>query len=337
MTRWGVVATGQIAATMAAELALVPDAVPLAVGSRDLSRAQAFAGEHSFERAYGSYDGLLADPDVDVVYVATPHAQHHGVVRAALEAGKPVLVEKAFTMTLAAAQDLVSLAREREVFCMEAMWTRFLPVIARLRALVADGAIGEVRSLRADLGFVREFDPDDRLWDPGQGGGALLDLGVYPVSFAQMLLGAPSSVAVAGALGPGGVDSDVGVLLGWPGGQVAHVTCSLTSQVEGSAQVVGTAGRIDVAPRFHHPPRIVLHRDGREPEVFEAPVVGRGYTHQLVAVAEALAAGRTESDVMPLDDTLAVMAVLDTALDALGAVHVDEGFTPQRRRPRTGR
>ena len=325
-TRWGFVATGSIAATLADELAQVEGAVPFAVASRSVARARAFAETHGFERAYGSYDELLADTGVDVVYVATPHAQHHAVARRALEGGKPVLVEKAFTVSLAAARDLVALARSRELFCMEAMWMRFLPVMGRLRSLVADGAIGQVRSLRADLGFVREFRGDDRLWDPSQGGGALLDLGVYPVSFAQMLLGTPSSVSVAGALGRGGVDTDAGLLLGWPGGEVAQLTCSITSEVEGSAQVVGTAGRIDVTPRFHHPPRLVVHRDSREPLVVEAAPVGRGYTHQLVAVAEALAAGRTESDVMPLDDTLAVMAVLDQALESLGAAAVDEGF-----------
>lgn len=328
-TRWGFVATGNIAGTVARDLALVDDGVRLAVASRSASRARAFADEHGFERAYGSYDELFADDDVDVVYVATPHAQHHTVVRAALEAGKPVLVEKAFTVSLAASRDLVGLARERELFCMEAMWTRFLPIVARLRDLVAEGAIGQVRSLRADLGFVRQFDPADRLWDPAQGGGALLDLGVYPVSFAQMLLGDPSSVAVAGALGPGDVDTGAGLLLGFPGGEVAQLMCSMTSAVEGSAQLVGTLGRIDVGPRFHHPETLVVHREGADPEVVEAPPVGRGYAHQLMEVQRALAAGETESPLMPLDDTLSVMAVLDHALETLGAVAVDEGFTPR--------
>lgn len=327
-TRWGFVATGRIAAAVARDLALVDDGVRFAVASRSTSRAQAFADEHGFERAYGSYDELLADDDVDVVYVATPHGQHHAVVRAALEAGKPVLVEKAFTVSLAAARDLVGLARARNLFCMEAMWTRFLPVVARLRELIGQGVIGDVRSVHADLGFVTEFDPVDRLWDPSQGGGALLDLGVYPVSFAQMLLGDPASVAVTGSLGPSGVDADAGLLLGWDGGALAHLTCSLTSQVETAARVVGTAGRIDVPAPFHHPPHLVVHRAGREPEVVEAPQTGQGYVHELVEVQRALAAGETESPLMPLGDTLSVMAVLDHALETLGAVGVDEGFTP---------
>ena len=300
--------------------------MPLAVGSRVQRRADAFAAEHGFERAYGSYEELLGDGAVDVVYVATPHGQHHLVTSMALAAGKPALVEKAFTVSYAAAVDLVEQARSRQLFVMEAMWTRFVPVVARLRHLVADGAIGEVRALDADLGFRVEVDPRNRLWAPDLGGGALLDLGVYPVSFAHMLLGPPCSVAVAGSLGHTGVDADVGLLLGWPDGAHARLACSLTSEVRGGATITGTHGRIEVEPPFHHPPRLLLHRPGRDVEVVEEPLVGRGYSHELVEVQRCLAEGLTESPTMPLDDTLAVMATLEAALDALGAVHRDEGF-----------
>lgn len=326
MTRWGFLATGRIAGTVARDLALVEGAVPLAVGSRAQHRADAFAAEHGFERAYGSYEELLADDDVDVVYIATPHGQHHLVTSMALAAGKAVLVEKAFTVSYAAAVDLVQQARSRRVFAMEAMWTRFVPLVVRLRHLVADGAIGDVRAIDAELGFRVEVDPRNRLWAPDLGGGALLDLGVYPVSFAHMLLGAPSSVAVTGSLGHTGVDADVGLLLGWPGGAHARLACSLTSHVRGAAVITGTHGRIEVQPPFHHPPRLLLHRPGREVEPIEEPSLGRGYSHELIEVQRCLAEGLTESPTMPLDDTLAVMATLETALDALGAVHRDEGF-----------
>lgn len=329
MTRWGFLATGRIAGTVARDLALVEGAVPLAIGSRAQHRAEAFAAEHGFERAYGSYEDLLADPDVDVVYVATPHGQHHLVTSMALAAGKPVLVEKSFTVSYAAAVDLVEQARARRLFVMEAMWTRFLPVVAQLRHLVADGAIGEIRDIDADLGFRVEVDPKNRLWAPELGGGALLDLGVYPVSFAQMLMGPPSSVAVAGSLGHTGVDADAGLLLGWPDGAHARLGCSLTSAVRGAATVTGTHGRIEVDSPFHHPPRLLLHRPGRDAEVVQALALGRGYSHEIIEVQRCLAEGLTESPTMPLDDTLAVMATLETALDALGAVHQDEGFEPR--------
>ena len=198
--RWGFLGPGRIAATVAADLALLEDATPLAVAGRDLGRAREFAAANGFERAYGSYAEMLADPDVDAVYVATPHAQHHAVTSTVLAAGKPVLVEKAFTCTLAAATDLVEQARAAGVFVMEAMWTRFVPNVVRLRELIADGAVGEVRQVHADLGLVGPQDPGNRLWDPAQGGGAMLDLGVYPVSFAQMVLGAPVSPKAGGVL-----------------------------------------------------------------------------------------------------------------------------------------
>ena len=187
--RWGVVGPGRIAEKVVEDFAVVDGARAVAVASRSLDRAQAFAARHGIERAYGSYAEILADPDVDVLYLATPHPQHHAIALAALRAGKALLVEKAFTATTAGAAEVVDLARETGVFVMEAMWTRFQPAVVALRELVADGAIGEVRSVQADLGVAREYDPADRLFDLALGGGALLDLGVYVVSFAQMLLG----------------------------------------------------------------------------------------------------------------------------------------------------
>ena len=165
----------------------------MAVASRSQERADAFAARHGIERAHGSYAAILADPDVDVLYVATPHPQHHALALAALRAGKALLVEKSFTATTAGAAEVVDLARATGVFAMEAMWTRFQPAVVAMRELIADGAIGEVRSVQADLGVAREYDPADRLFALELGGGALLDLGVYVVSFAQMLLGTPTA------------------------------------------------------------------------------------------------------------------------------------------------
>ncbi|MFC3689025.1 Gfo/Idh/MocA family protein [Aquipuribacter hungaricus] len=327
--RWGVVGAGRIAAKVMGDLAGMPGGRLHAVASRSADRARAFADEHGAPVSYGSYDELLADPDVDAVYLATPHRQHHAVALAAVEAGKHLLVEKAFTVTHAGAQQVVDAARARGVFVMEAMWTRFQPAVGRLRELVADGAVGEVRSVRADLGLRVPFDPSDRLWDPAQGGGALLDLGVYPVAWLQMVLGGtPASLEVAGATGPNGVDAESTVLWRTEDGRHGVGTCSLLSPLPGQAAVFGTEGWIEVPPRFHHPDRVVLHRTGggRSVETSEevvAPATGTGYSHELDEVHRCLAAGLTESPTMPLDDTLAVMAVLEQALHALG-VHHDE-------------
>ncbi len=324
--RWGILATGAIAALIAEDLDHVSGARKVAVASRDLERAKGFADRFGVERPYGSHQELLADPEVDAVYIATPHAHHHQVTSAAVAAGKHVLVEKAFTCSLAAAEDLVSRIRGAGVFGMEAMWTRFQPGLARAHELVADGAIGEVRAVQADLGFPTAAAASHRLLDPAQGGGALLDLGVYPVSFAQWFLGRAETVRAVGRFGPSGVDVEAGLLLSYPGDRHAVISCGLTSASPGQAAIVGTAGRIVVPPRFHHPSQVRLERVDHEPEIIENPLIGRGYSHELMHMAECVAHGRTESPVMPLNDTLAVMRVLDTALEQLGAPHVDQGF-----------
>ena len=316
--RWGVVGPGRIADKVVQDFAVVDGARVCAVASRSIDRARAFAERHGIERAYGSYADVLADPEVDVLYVATPHPQHHAVAMAALRAGKALLIEKAFTATTAGTAEIVDLARETGRFVMEAMWTRFQPAVVALRELVADGAIGEVRSVQADLGVAKEYDPTDRLFDLAQGGGALLDLGVYVVNFAQMLLGTPSRVTAAGSLFPSGADAEASLLLDHGDGRTATLTISLRNALPGQARVFGTTGWIDVLPRFHHPTTIVLHRAGAEPETITRQPVGQGYAHELTEVTECLRAGRSESTVMPLADTLAVQTVLGEAAEQLG-------------------
>ena len=321
--RWGIAGPGRIAESLAGDFAVVPGATLAAVGSRSHERAADFAQRHGAARAHGSYRELLDDPEVDVVYIATPHPQHHAIAVAALRAGKGVLVEKAFTQTVAGAQDIVVTAKATGGFAMEAMWTRFQPAIVRLRELIADGAIGTPLSVQADLGVLRDYDPQDRLFNPALGGGAVLDLGVYVVSFAQMVLGTPDHVAAQGVIGPSGVEIDATILLGFPEGTSATLTTSLHSPMPGQARVFGTTGWIDVLPRFHHPKQIVLHRAGAAPETFTAPPLGGGYAHELIEVTECIRAGRTESAVMPLADTVAVQEILDEVLSQLG-IHPSE-------------
>ena len=260
--RWGVLATGRIAATVSADLAHVPGAVPYAVASRDPARARSFAADHGFAVAHASYADLVEDPQVDVVYVATPHPQHLAAAELALRAGRPVLVEKPVTATLAGAERLVQLARASGTFCMEAMWTRFLPNGRRLADLVRDGAIGEVRTVHADLGMRVPDDPTSRYLDPALGGGALLDVGVYPIALAQQLLGAPESVQVAGTLTTTGVDGDVALLLRSAGGATALLSASITSEPACAAWVEGTTGTIEVPRSFERMPALRLRRRG---------------------------------------------------------------------------
>jgi predicted dehydrogenase len=306
------------------DFAHIPGASVLAVASRSAERAEKFAAEHGIERAYGSYAEILRDADVDVLYISTPPAQHYQIALAAIDAGKALLVEKTFTATVSGAEEIIQAARQRGVFVMEAMWTRFQPAIVAARQLVEEGAIGEVRQVQADLGVDRPYDPADRLFDPAQGGGAMLDLGVYVVSFAQYFLGSPDRVEVVGSLAPTGVDAEAALLLGYRDGRAASLLISLRNPTPGAARLHGTGGWLEVPPRFHHPDRIVLGRTKHQPETIVKPRLGSGYAHELIEVTEAVRAGRTESAVMPLDDTLAVQRTLNAACEQFGVNHFED-------------
>ncbi|WP_219416798.1 Gfo/Idh/MocA family protein [Pseudonocardia nigra] len=318
VARWGIVGPGRIAAKVVSDFAHVPNAEAVAVASRSPERAAAFAGEHGIPRSYGSYRAIVEDPDVDVLYIATPHPQHRAVALAACRAGKAVLVEKSFTVTGAATREIADAAAEAGVFAMEAMWTRFQPAIVRMRELIADGAIGEVNAVQADLGAQHSTDPLDRFYAPALGGGALFDLGVYPISFAQMVLGTPETVTAHGALSPSGVDVEESILLGYGEGRSAQLFASLRCATPGQARVFGSAGWIDVLPRFHHPDTIVLYRGSRDGEEITVPHVGSGYAHELVEVTDCVLAGALESRVMPLADTIAVQDVMDRVAELIG-------------------
>ncbi|GGS20972.1 oxidoreductase [Streptomyces griseoviridis] len=325
--RWGVLATGGMAARFTADLVDLPDAEVVAVASRSEASAKAFAERFGIARAYGGWDALAHDEDVDVVYVATPHSAHRAAAGLCLEAGRNVLCEKPFTLNAREAAELVALARERGSFLMEAMWMSCNPLVRRLKALVDDGAIGEVRTIQADFGLNGAFPPAHRLRDPAQGGGALLDLGVYPVSFAQLLLGEPDRVTASAVLSEEGVDLQTGALLSWDGGALAALHCSIVGATANSASVTGSAGRIDVPYGFFFPTHFVLHRDGRDPEEFTAdPADGPrdSLRHEALEVMRALRAGETESPLLPLDGTLAVMRTLDAVRDRVGVRYPGE-------------
>jgi predicted dehydrogenase len=295
IVRWGVVGPGRIASNLVRDFPHVPGAELVAVASRSAERAAAFAAEHGIDRTHDSYQAIMADDGVDVLYIANTHPQHRAVALAAIRAGKAVLVEKSFTVTPAATVEIVNAARQAGVFAMEAMWTRFFPAIVRMRELIADGAIGTVQAVQADLGVQPPQDPADRFFNPVIGGGALFDVGVYPISFAQMLLGNPDRVSAHGVLGPTGVDVEEAVLLGFPDGRNAGLLASLRCPTPGQVRVYGTGGWIEVPPRFHHPDRIIVHRTGREAEEIRMPFLGGGYAHELIEVTECVAAGRAES------------------------------------------
>jgi predicted dehydrogenase len=314
---WGILSTGGIAGKFVEDLKLLPDATVAAVGSRALHTAEAFAARHDIPRVHGSWAELAADPAVDVVYVATPHSAHFAASKLCLEAGKAVLCEKPFTLNLATSTELVNLARERGRFLMEAMWTRTIPAIREIQTLIADGAIGEVTYVSADFGVPGPFPVGHRMRAPELGGGALLDLGVYPVTFAHMFLGTPASISGWASLLPEGTDENTALILGYDSGAVATLQCGIVGESAQRGVITGTTGRIEV-DRFIRPTEFTLIRSGAEPERFEVPVRGNGMGYEADEVMSCLTAGLTESRLVPLDATLEVMRTLDTALATIG-------------------
>ncbi|WP_410666788.1 Gfo/Idh/MocA family protein [Amycolatopsis sp. cmx-4-68] len=313
--RWGIMGTGGIARAFAEDLELTGSGVVAAVGSRAVESADAFADVLGIPARHGSYEALANDPGVDVVYVATPHPMHHANARLALEAGKPVLVEKPFTMNAGEARDLVELARDRNLFLMEAMWTRFLPHVRHIRELLP--SLGDVVTVTADHGQWFAEDPAFRLFAPELGGGALLDLGIYPVSFASMVLGTPERVAAMATPAFTGVDAQMSMLFGYPSGAQAVLGCTLRAVSPTTATIVGTDARIEVDGPFYAPASFTLiPREGQRSR-FEYVDEGRGLRHQADEVARRLADGDTESPLMPLDETVSIMTTMDRVLTAV--------------------
>jgi predicted dehydrogenase len=320
---WGVVATGSIARTVAQQLARLEDAELRAVSSRDPARAQAFADELGFDVAYGDargelgYERLAADPDVEVVYVATPHGQHHRVTRALLEAGKHVLVEKSFTIHAREADDLVALARERGRFLMEALSTRFLPVFHRVLDVIDAGELGEVRYVQADLGFPAGGDPRSRLWAPEDGGGALLDLTVYPFTWAFGALGLPNAVTALGSLVDDGVDELNALTLRYEDGAVAQLMSTFVSHAARCATISGSEGTLRTVGALTCPTGFTIERDEGSREEGFATTAPR-YAYELREVTRCVQEGLPESPTMPLADTVATLRLFDEARRQLG-------------------
>ncbi len=330
--RWGILSTGKIATAFVKNLALLEECEVAAVGARRQETADAFAGEHAIATAYGDYRALVEDPAVDVVYVATPHALHKEHVLLAFEAGKPVLCEKAFTLNAPDAEELVAQGRERNLFLMEAMWMRCNPVVRRMQQLVASEAVGQVRQVRADLGFVVDKPSTDRLLDPRLGGGALLDMGIYPLTLASLFLGEPSSVAAAAVLSEAGVDLNLSLSLGYDSGAVAALTSTMTAWSPRTASIATDRGRIDVPAPFHHPTTVTWTPSDADPDLglpddpveISEPLIGTGLAHEALEVVRCLRNGETESPLVPLEDTLALMRQMDRIRDQIGVRYASD-------------
>jgi predicted dehydrogenase len=310
--RWGILGTGGIAHTFASDLRLTESGVVSAVGSRSRRSADRFADEFGIEGRHPSYESLVADPGVDVVYVATPHPMHRDNAILALRAGKPVLVEKPFAMNAVESAEIVAVAREQRLFAMEAMWTRFLPHIAVVRDWLAQGTLGEIVTVTADHGQWFAEDAGFRLFAPELGGGALLDLGVYPVSFASMILGTPNRIAAVIDPAFTGVDAQTSMVFGYESGAQAVLGCTLRAKSPTRAAIVGTDARIEIDGDFYAPATVTLVPRQGAPTRISSTHEGRGLRHQADEVARRLAAGDLESPLMPLDESISIMQTMDT-------------------------
>jgi len=321
--KWGIIGTGHIAKKFATGLQAIPDAELRAVGSRRQQTADAFGKEYGATKCYPSYDELVSDPDVDAVYVSTPHPMHREDTIRCLEAGKPVLCEKPFTVNADEAREVVSIAREKNLFVMEAMWTRFIPAVVKLRDLLKSAVIGEVRMFEASFGFRAPVDEAHRLLNPKLAGGALLDVGVYPISFAYMVYGAPPSRITSTAhLGPTGVDEQSAYLLAFGGGGLAVLAAAVQTQMRTDAVINGTEGMITIADQFWKPTRLIV--SGKKEETFDIPFESTGLNYQAQEVARCVREGKTESDIMPLDETIQIMETTDTIREQWGLVYPTE-------------
>ena len=333
--RWGILAPGWIASMFTGALLAHTGQQVVAVGSRDLARATAFAERFAIPRAHGSYEDLVADPAVDVVYVASPHSEHRAQALLAIAAGKHVLVEKAFTRNAAEAREVVAAARAAGVLVMEAMWTRYLPHTDVLRQLLDDGALGEVRLVTADFGTRAEPDPTHRLLDPALAGGALLDLGIYPLAFASFVaahagLGRqPVNVQVAGSRASTGVDEQAAIQLGYAGGAQAQLFTTLLAPTARTAHVLGTDARLEVGADFFLPTSVRLVVDDQHVEWSDNRIRGHdGLCFQAAALARYVAAGLTESPLQPLAETVAILETADEVRRQLGVAFPGEGAGP---------
>ncbi len=309
--RWGILGIGKIAQKFAADLALLPQARLMAAASRSEERAADFAQRHGAPLYFGSYEALAACPDVDVVYIATPHVSHCEAAIMCLEQGKAVLCEKPLAMNASQVQRMMEVAARRHVFLMEAVWTRFMPATLAALDWMQAGEIGQVKAVKADFGFAAHYDPNGRLFNPALGGGALLDIGIYPAFLALLVLGIPARIRSASAFGPSGVDEDTGMIMEYDNGAMAHLHANIRYDTPIEAQIYGDAGYIHLHSRWHHARELTLHRKDRAPEVLRFDYPGLGYQFEAAEVMRCLDAGLQESPLLPLAFSLSLARILD--------------------------
>lgn len=320
--RWAILGCGRIAEKFAADLALLPNARLYAAASRSLDKSQAFAAKMGFEKAFGSYEAMVADPDVDIVYIATPHAMHREHTMLCLEHHKAVLCEKAFAINARQARDMIECARSNGAFLMEAFWTRFQPSYQRAMDIVASGTLGSLRFVRSDFAFKGNTDPAKRLYNVALGGGSLLDIGIYPVFIALTALGTPERIQSVASFSPTGSEESIVMSFAYPDGRMASLVSSFAASSPTEAEYWFERGYVRLNRKFNTPTSITVQEDGKPGTTMTFPPgAGTGYELEAAHVMECLDAGRTESPLLPLAFSLQLMELLDRVRQSAGIVY----------------
>lgn len=315
--KWGILGLGKIAHKFASDLRLADGGQLTAVASRNAAKAEAFAQQYQVPKALGSYEALLQDPSIDAVYIATPHAMHKKWTIAALKHQKAVLCEKPLGLSAREVKEMVQTAKDQQGFLMEAMWTRFLPATEKVLQLTKQGAIGAIQSIEADFGFAATFDPGGRLFDRSLGGGAVLDIGIYPLYLCGLLLGSPSNLQAMERFSSTGVDTYCAMLLDYGHHAKARLLSTLEATTRTEAFIYGSNGMVYIHPRFHESQRVTLRNDSGESH-FDLPFTGQGFVHEIEEVHHCLLTGQKESTKHSPADSLALAELLDRVREAIG-------------------
>lgn len=309
--RWGILGCGNIANKFAEALQKTENSVTLAAAARDKGRAEAFAEKWNFERSYGSYTELVNDEDVDIIYIATPHSYHYAHAKLCLEAGKHVLCEKPFTVNLRQLETLIRLAQERKLFLMEALWSKFMPGIIKVKELIDRGEIGDVVTMEADFGINFPYHPDHRLFNPLLAGGALLDLGIYPLFLSLYLFGKPTVLKAHSVLNDNKIDLTTSIISQSSSGTVSHLNTTTQAHTPVKARILGTKGNIEFDNWWFTPVNITIRREKQEPQILKFPPRVNGYEYEAEEAVNCLLSGKTESDIMPFEFSLLLMEQMD--------------------------
>ncbi len=308
--KWGIIGAGKISEKFAEGLKSSPKAECYAVASRDKEKAEAFASRYGFRKAYGSYEAMLNDPDVDIVYIATPNNLHYSNTIAALSAGKNVLCEKPFALNSQELAEMIKLARSKKLFLMEALWSRFLPSVIKVKELIESEQLGKAHVVQADFGFISEYNPEGRLFNPSLGGGSLLDIGIYPVFLSLFLFGYPDNISALSIKSPSGTDNTNGILFSYKDGKVSSLMSSFAVNLDTEARIFCDKGKITLNRMFHCPTSVTVS-EGNSTQKFPIDFSGNGYNYEADEVMRCLDLGLTESPDWNLNSSIELMKLLD--------------------------